>query len=316
MRLILGTANPKLSPLISKKLNLKPTKTLIKHFADGETYVRIEDNIRGDEVFIVQSMISNDAIIQMLLLIDAAKRASAHKIIVVVPYYGYARQDRKAESRESIAAKLMANLISTAGADRVLAIDIHAPQIQGFFDIVFDDIWAFPIFVDYFSKKKLKNMVVVSPDSGGVKRAVYLGKNLKAPVALIDKRREKHNEVADMRVVGDVAGKNAIIYDDIIDTGCTIVKAAEALKNAGAKSVYLCCTHPVFSNDAVKKLLASEAKEVLVTDTLPVESKGKIKVLSISSLVAKAMKNIYEDKSVSILKKEIDRSVLKWIKKN
>ncbi len=317
MRIIAGTSNPALSNKISKFLKKPLTKTNIKTFADGEIYVKIEEDVRGDDVFIIQSTVSNDSIMELLIIIDAVKRASARKIIVVLPYYGYARQDRKADARESITAKLVANLITTAGADRVLGMDIHAPQIQGFFDIVFDDIWAFPIFVDYFKRKKLTNLVVVSPDSGGIKRAVFLGKRLKSPVALIDKRREKHNQVAEMNIVGEVKGKNAIIYDDIIDTGGTICKAASALKAAGARKIYLCCTHPVLSGDALSKLNASDAVEVLVTDTIPLKPIGKVKILSLSSLIGQAMKNLYENKSISILKKEIDKSVWKkWIKKD
>ncbi|MFH1589605.1 MAG: ribose-phosphate pyrophosphokinase [archaeon] len=305
MRLITGSSNPELGQHIADFLKKNLTSINVKKFADGEIYVRVNENIRGNDVFIVQSTITSDDIMELLIIIDAAKRASADKITVVIPYFGYARQDRKANPREPITAKLIANLLTIAGANRVLTVDLHAPQIQGFFDIPLDDTWAFPLFVEYFKKKKIKNLVVVSPDAGGVKRALHLSKALNSQLALIDKRRVDHNKVSEMNIIGDISGKNVIIYDDIIDTGGTICKATEKLMQEGAKSVYICATHPVFSGDAISKLQDSCAKEVLVTNTIPVKSQGNIKFIDIAPMLALAMKNIHKEESVSTLGKQL-----------
>ncbi|NQU98477.1 ribose-phosphate pyrophosphokinase [Candidatus Woesearchaeota archaeon] len=307
MKVICGTSNPNLSKEIIKFLKVKDTNVLVKQFADGEIYVRIKEDIRGEDVFIVQSTNSNDNLMELLILIDAAKRASAKRITAVIPYYGYGRQDRKAEAREPITAKLVANLITTAGADRVLTIDLHSPQIQGFFDIPLDDTWAFPIFVRYFKKKNLKNLVILSPDAGGVKRALHLTKRLNATIAMIHKRREDHNKVGEMTLVGDVKGKNVIIYDDIIDTGGTICEAANYVKKEGAKDVYLCATHSLFSGDALKKIKASKAKQVIVTNTVPTKNSDKIKVLDVGYVLAMAIRNIHESRSISTLDRQILR---------
>ncbi|MBC8500165.1 MAG: ribose-phosphate pyrophosphokinase [Nanoarchaeota archaeon] len=316
MKVICGTSNPELSKEIVEYLKINPTNILIKKFADGEIYARLKEDIRGEDVFIVQSTNSNDNLMELLIMIDAAKRASAKRITAIIPYYGYGRQDRKAEAREPITAKLVANLITVAGTDRVLTIDLHSPQIQGFFDIPLDDTWAFPIFVRYFQKKSIKNLTIVSPDAGGVKRALHLSKRLNALIAMIDKRRTEHNKIEEMKVIGDVKGKNAIIYDDIIDTGGTICTAATALKKAGAKNVYICAVHPVFSGNAVEKLIASDAKEILVTNSIPTKKTKKIKVLDMSYILAIAIKNIHESRSISTLDKQILRKKkIKWTKR-
>ncbi|MBC8494758.1 ribose-phosphate pyrophosphokinase [archaeon] len=305
MILITGTANPELSEDIAKHLKTKLTDITIKKFACGEIYVKLNETVRGHDVFIIQTTDSNEAIMELLLMIDAARRASANRVTVVIPYYGYGRQDRKAEAREPISAKLIANLITVAGANKILTIDLHASQIQGFFDIPLDDVWAFPLFAKHFKKINLKNMVVVSPDAGGVKRALRLSKELDAPIAMIDKRRAEHNKIDEMRIVGDVEGKNAILFDDMIDTGGTLCQATKAVKDAGAENVYLCATHAVFSNDALEKLNKSVAKEILVTNTIKTKDDGKIKILDISKALAMAIKNINENKSVSTLDKQI-----------
>lgn len=306
LKLIAGRSNQQLASSISDYLEIPLSEVTLKEFADGETYVRIDEDVRGDDVFVIQSTDSNRSIVELLLLIDALKRASARNIIAVIPYYGYARQDRKSEPREPIASKLFANMLTTAGATRVLTLDIHAPQIQGFFDVVLDDLWAFPLFSSYFKKKELHDPIIVSPDAGGIKRAVHLGKQLDTSVAFIDKRREKHNSVASMTIVGDVKDKDVILYDDIIDTAGTICKAAQMCKDEGARNVYICCTHPIFSKDAVDKLSALDTTEIITTDTIARENLKGISVISTSRLLGQAIQNIFENKSVSILKKEVD----------
>lgn len=305
MKIISGTSNLALAKNIASKLKTKLVSVTINKFADGEIYVRLNENVRGKDLFIIQSTYSNDHLMELLIMIDAAKRASADRITAVIPYYGYARQDRKAESRESITAKLVANLLTIAGANRVLTMDLHSPQIQGFFDIPLDDSWAFPLFIKYFAKKKLKNVVVISPDAGGVKRASRFSKKLNAPIAMIDKRRAEHNKIENMRIIGDVEGKTAIIYDDMIDTGGTVCEAVATLKKEGAKDVYVCATHALLSNNAQEKLNATEVKEILVTNSIPVKVNGKFKVIDLSQLLALAIRNIHENKSVSTLDKQI-----------
>lgn len=308
MKLISGSANQELAKEIANKLKAKLTGIEISKFKDGEIYVRIAESVRGSHVFVIQPTSSrvNENLMELLITIDALRRASADKITAVIPYYGYARQDRKAKSREPITAKLVANLIMKAGADRVLAVDLHSRQIQGFFDIPVDNLAAISAFADYVKKKKLKDIVVVSPDAGGAKRARALARQLdiETPIALIDKRRPKPNVVEKMRVVGDVGGKTAIIIDDMIDTGGTIAKAVDALKDKGVKDIYVCATHAVFSDPASRILQSSKAKEIVVTNTIaiPPEKKfAKLKEISLAGLIAEAIKSINQNKSLSRL---------------
>ncbi|MFC1691193.1 ribose-phosphate diphosphokinase [Nanoarchaeota archaeon] len=306
IKLISGSANEELAKDVASSLKTKLIKTKIAKFKDGEIYVRIEETVRGQHVFVVQPVSPkvNDHLMELLITIDALKRASAEKITAVVPYYPYARQDRKTKSREPITAKLVANLITKAGADRVLTIDLHSSQIQGFFDIPADNLTATGLFAEYFKKKKLKDFTVVSPDVGGTKRARKLANLLGCPIAIIDKRRDKPNEVAKMNIVGDVKGKNAIILDDIIDTGGTITLASEVLKKEGAKDVYLAVTHGLFSDPAQQRLQKSIAKEIVITNTIPLPKNKKIpkiKIISVANLIAQAIKNIEEHKSLQKL---------------
>lgn len=304
LKLISGTSNISLAQDISSHLGIPLTQRIIKRFKDGEIYTQISENIRGDDVFVIQSISNpvNDNLMELLILIDALKRASAGRITAVITYYGYARQDRKAEAREPITAKLVANILTSAGADRVLTIDLHAPQLQGFFDIPADGISAIPLFAKYFSEKNIKNGVIVSPDTGGVKRALSLAKRLNMPIAIIDKRRTAHNEAEVVHMVGDVKGKTAILIDDIIDTGTSIIKAADRLSET-ANEVYICATHAVFSDDCYKKLNESKAKEIVVSNTIPVNGVlgDKIKVINMAKLLSDVINNIHNDKSVSTL---------------
>ncbi len=303
MHVLAGNSNLQLANEIAKYLGTGLTPVEKKKFANGENYVKINESVRGHDVFIIQSICEpvNDNLMELLLMIDAAKRASAKSISVVIPHYGYARQDRKAEPREPISAKLVANMIEQAGADRVLTVDIHSRQQQGFFDIPLDDLWAAPVFQDYFESKNLSNLVIVSPDSGGVARARHLGKLLDAPIAVIDKRRSKHNESEVMHVLGDVEGKDAIIMDDMIDTGGTISTAAKAISEKGADKVYICATHGILSGPAVERLRNCPAEEVVLTNTIPINTNGKIKVASVAPLLGEAIHNIYNRESVSAL---------------
>lgn len=281
-------------------------KSSVSRFSDGEIQINIEESIRGSDVFVIQSTSEpvNEHLMELLIMIDALKRASAATINIVVPYYGYARQDRKARAREPITAKLVANLLETAGATRVIAIDLHAPQIQGFFDIPVDQLIAVPILASYFKEKELSDVVVVSPDHGGVTRARRLADRLKTPIAIIDKRRPRPNVAEVMNIIGDIEGKTAIIIDDIIDTAGTITLAADALVERGAKEVYACCTHPVLSGPAIERIDHSTIKELVVTNTitLPEEKKiDKITQLSIAPLLSEAIIRVYERQSVSTL---------------
>ncbi len=303
MKILAGDSNPDLAKRIANYAGSSLTPVKLKKFADGENYVQIKESVRGHDVFIIQSICcpTNENLVELLLMIDAAKRASAKSITAVIPYFGYARQDRKSKPREPISAKLVANMLETAGSDRVLTVDIHSRQEQGFFDVPMDDLWAAPVFQNYFERKESEDMVIVSPDSGGTQRARHLGKLLDSPIAVIDKRREEHNESEVMHVLGDVEGKDAVIVDDMIDTGGTITNAAEAVKEKGAENVYICATHAVFSGDAVERLQDSVAEEVIVTDTIPIDTNGKIKVVSIAPLLGKAIPNIYNRDSLSAL---------------
>ena len=308
MKLLSGNSNKILSKNIAKYLKSKLVNSSIRNFADGEIYVEINENIRGNSIFIIQSVSSpaNDNLMELLLCIDALKRSSAKNITAVIPYFGYARQDRKVVPRTSISAKLVSNLITKAGADRIVTVDLHAGQIQGFFDIPVDNLFATPIFARHIKKKiKTKNIICVAPDVGGTERARALGKLLNIGLAIVDKRRPKAGQSQVMNVIGDVKGKNCVIVDDIIDSGGTIVNAAKALKNRGAKDVYVYITHGVLSGDAVKKIKGSKIKKLIITDTIDnsqkIKNNNKIEVLSISSLMSEAIKRIANSNSVSDL---------------
>ncbi len=308
MKLLTGNSNKVLSKNISKYLKSKLVNSSIRKFADGEIYIEINENIRGNSIFIIQSISSpaNDNLMELLLCIDALKRSSAKNITAVIPYFGYARQDRKVVPRTSISAKLVSNLITKAGADRIVTVDLHAGQIQGFFDIPVDNLFATPIFARHVRKKiKSKKIICVAPDVGGTERARALGKLLNAELAIVDKRRPKPGQSKVMNVIGDVKDKTCIVVDDIIDSGGTIVNAAKALKLRGAKEVYVYITHGVLSGDAVKKIKNSVIKNLVITDTIDNGQKTKsvrnIEVLPISSLMGEAIKRISNSTSVSDL---------------
>ena len=308
MKILSGTSNLKLSKEISKQLKLKLVNTNIKRFSDGEIYVEINENIRGNSVFVIQSTSNpaNDNLMELLLCIDALRRSSAKNITAVIPYYGYARQDRKVVPRTSISAKVVANLITNAGASRVVTVDLHAGQIQGFFDMPVDNLFTTPLFARYI-KRKLKNkkLICVSPDVGGVQRTRGLATKIKADLAIIDKRRPKPGKSQVMNIIGDVKGKTCIIVDDIIDSGGTIINAVDALKKNGATEVYVFITHAVLSGDAVSKIKKSKIKKLIITDSIDnynkIKNNNKIEVLSISSLMAEAIKRISNSTSVSDL---------------
>ena len=308
MKLLTGNSNKILSKNIAKYLKTKLVNSSIRKFSDGEIYVEINENIRGNSIFIIQSVSSpaNDNLMELLLSIDALKRSSAKSITAVIPYFGYARQDRKVVPRTSISAKLVSNLITKAGADRVVTVDLHAGQIQGFFDIPVDNLFSTPIFARHIRKKiKSKKTICVAPDVGGTERARALGKLLNIGLAIVDKRRPKPGQSQVMNVIGDVKDKTCIIVDDIIDSGGTIVNAANALKSRGAKDVYVYITHGVLSGDAVKKIKSSVIKNLVITDTINNGEKTKnvknIEVLPISTLMGEAIKRISNSTSVSDL---------------
>jgi len=301
-----GNSNITLAKEIVKYLKMPLGKAKVTTFSEGEIQVQIEENIRGKDVFIVQSTCTppNKNLMELLILIDAARRASANRITAVLPYFGYARQDRKDQPRVPITAKLVANLLTNSGADRVLTIDLHAGQIQGFFDIPVDHLFAVTTFVDYFASLKVKNLVVVSPDVGGIKMVRAYAKRLQSPMAVIDKRRISGEDTEVMNILGDIEGKNAIIVDDIVATAGSLVEAAAALKKQGAKDVYAAIAHPVLSGPALKRIASSAIKKLFVTNTIPVEDgkrHKKIKVLSIAPLLAEAIKRIHNEESVSCL---------------
>ena len=308
MKLLTGNSNKTLSKNIAKYLKSKLVNSSIRKFADGEIYIEINENIRGNSIFIIQSISSpaNDNLMELLLCIDALKRSSAKNITAVIPYFGYARQDRKVVPRTSISAKLVSNLITKAGADRIVTVDLHAGQIQGFFDIPVDNLFATPIFARHIRKKiKSKKIVCVAPDVGGTERARALGKLLNAELAIVDKRRPKPGQSKVMNVIGDVKNKTCILVDDIIDSGGTIVNAASALRKRGAKEVFVYITHGVLSGDAVKKIQKSAIKKLVITDTINNGEKTKniknIEVLPISALMGEAIKRISNSTSVSDL---------------
>ncbi len=306
LRVFSGNANKKLAESICSYLNIEIGRAKVSKFSDGEIQVEIEESVRGMDTFLVQPTcppVSHN-LMELLIMLDAVKRASASRITVVIPYYGYARQDRKVVPRTSISARLVANLITIAGASRILAMDLHAGQIQGFFDIPVDHLYALPVQFNYL-KKITGDIVVVSPDAGGVERVRELAKRLNASIAIIDKRREKANVSKVMSIVGNVKNKTAILLDDMIDTGGTIVQAAQTLMQNGASSVYACCTHPVLSGNAVEKLKDSSIQELVVTNTIPLSQEAEklknITLLDVSSLLGEAIKRIYRDESVSSL---------------
>lgn len=308
MKIFTGNSNPALASAIASHINIPMGKANVTTFSDGEIMVEIQENVRGKDVFIIQSICDpvNKHLMELLIIIDALKRASAERITATIPYYGYARQDRKVTPRVPITAKLVADLLTTAGADRVLTMDLHAGQIQGFFNIPVDNLFASPITVRYIQDKyRGDNLVIVSPDAGGVERARHMAKNLGAGLAIIDKRRLRANEAEIMNIIGDIEGKNALILDDMVDTAGTLTKAADAIANRGAVSVAACCTHPILSGSAVDKINASCIEELIVTDTIPLKDKArsspKIKVLSIAGLFAEAIKRIHNNDSVSSL---------------
>ena len=308
MKLLTGNSNKVLSKNIAKYLKTKLVNSSIRKFADGEIYIEINENIRGNSVFVIQSTSNpaNDNLMELLLCIDALRRSSAKNITAVIPYYGYARQDRKVVPRTSISAKVVANLITNAGASRVVTVDLHAGQIQGFFDMPVDNLFTTPLFARYI-KKKLKNkkLICVSPDVGGVQRTRGLATKIKADLAIIDKRRPKPGKSQVMNIIGNVKGKTCIIVDDIIDSGGTIVNAVDALKKNGANEVYVFITHAVLSGDAANKIRKSKIKKLVITDTIDnsqkIKNNNKIEVLSISSLMAEAIKRISNSTSVSDL---------------
>jgi ribose-phosphate pyrophosphokinase len=308
MKLLTGNSNKTLSKKIAKYLKSKLIKSNIRKFADGEIYVEINENIRGNSIFIIQSISSpaNDNLMELLICIDALKRSSAKNITTVIPYFGYARQDRKVVPRTSISAKLVSNLITKAGADRVVTVDLHAGQIQGFFDIPVDNLFATPIFARHIKKRiKVKNLICVAPDVGGTERARALGKILNVGLAIVDKRRPKPGLSQVMNLIGNVKNKTCIIVDDIIDSGGTIVNAAQALKDRGAKDVYVYITHGVLSGEAVNKIKKSVIKNLVITDTIDnlekIKNAKNIEVLPISDLMGEAIKRISNSTSVSDL---------------
>ena len=307
LKVFSGNAHPALAREICERLQVPLGQAYVGRFPDGEVRLQILENVRGADVFVIQPTCRpvNDNLMELLILMDAFRRASAQRITAVIPYYGYARQDRKDRPRVPISSKVVADLLTSAGADRVLALDLHAGQIQGYFNIPVDHLYATPVTVDYFRKLKLKNLVIVSPDPGGVERARSFAKKMKAPLAIIDKRREDAHVVEMFNVIGDVVGKSCLIVDDMIDTGGTLVRGAQALLDKGAEKVWACCTHGVFAGDAISKISASRLEQVVTTNSIPLSPEGekcsRIKVLSVAKLLAEAISSIHDETSVSRL---------------
>jgi ribose-phosphate pyrophosphokinase len=307
LQIFTGNAHPELSREICQDLGVALGSAMVRQFADGEIYLQIQENVRGADVFIIQPTCTpvDRNIMELLLMMDALKRASAERITAVLPYSGYARQDRKDKPRVPISAKLVAALLETAGASRVLTLDLHAAQIQGFFDIPVDHLFATPVMIEYFKASNTPDLTVVSPDAGGVERARAFAKRLNSPLAIIDKRREEANVAEVMNVVGDVAGQHCLLFDDLIDTAGTLVKGAEALLEKGAATVSACATHAVLSGPAVKRIEASCLKEVVVSNSIPLSDEAKrsskIRPLSVASLLGEAIRSIHEGGSVSRL---------------
>jgi ribose-phosphate pyrophosphokinase len=306
LRLFSGSANVPLSQEVAHSLGMELGPMIRKRFADGELYIQVQESIRGCDVFLIQPTCQpvNDHFMELLIMIDACRRASARQITAVIPYYGYARADRKTAGRESITAKLVANLITEAGASRILAMDLHSAQIQGYFDIPFDHVYGSPVLLDYLVSKQLSDIVVVSPDVGGVARARAFAKKLDdAPLAIIDKRRQAHNVAEVLNIIGDVKGKTAVLVDDMIDTGGTISQGAKLLREEGARQVYACATHAVFSPPAMERLSTNGLfEEVIVTNTIPVPESDRfeqLKVLSVANLLGETIWRVHEDSSVS-----------------
>ena len=305
LRLFSGSANVPFSQEVARYLGLDLGPMIRKRFADGEIYIQVQESIRGCDVYLIQPTSNpvNDHLMELLIMIDACRRASARQITAVIPYYGYARADRKTAGRESITAKLVANLITQGGAHRVIAMDLHSAQIQGYFDIPFDHVYGSPVIIDYLASKQLSDIVVVSPDVGGVARARAFAKKLNdAPLAIIDKRRQAHNVAEVLNVIGDVAGKTAVLVDDMIDTGGTISAGAKLLRDEGARQVYACATHAVFSPPAVERLSSGLFEEVIVTNTIPVPPEHQFEqltVLSVANLLGETIWRVHEDTSVS-----------------
>jgi len=307
VKIFSGNASPGLTEAICRHVGVPLSRAQVNTFSDGEISVDIDESVRGLDTFVVQSTCPpvNTHLMELLLMIDALNRASAGRINAVIPYYGYARQDRKVVPRQPISAKLVANLITVAGASRVLTMELHAGQIQGFFDIPVDNLYASPILVNYLRERFNNDLVVVSPDAGGVERARAFAKRLDASLAIIDKRRERANIAEVMNIIGDVKGKVAVVLDDMVDTAGTLTRAAEALADHGAAAVYACCIHPVLSGNAISKINDSPLTELIVTDTIPMTKEGmncqKIKVLSVAALFAEAIRRIHNNESVSSL---------------
>ncbi|MFC1532791.1 ribose-phosphate pyrophosphokinase [Thermodesulfobacteriota bacterium] len=307
MKLFGGTSNPVLSEEVCKYLGIEPGKITAKTFSDGETQIEIHENIRGRDVFVLQSTCTpvNDNLMQLLIIMDALRRASAKRVTAVIPYYGYGRQDRKVKPRVPISAKLVADLITTAGADRVISIDLHAGQIQGYFNIPVDNLFAAPLLLKYIRSNFNDGLVIVSPDAGGVERARAFAKRLSASLAIIDKRRDAPNIAEAMNIIGEVEGKTAIILDDMVDTAGTLTQGANALKNRGADSIYACCTHPVLTGPSIERINESPIDQLVITDTIPLKNEAqdckKIHVLSVAELLGEAIKRIFNSDSVSTL---------------
>ena len=306
-KIFTGTANPELARSICQHLSVPLGKADLRRFSDGEIYFQILENVRGADVFVVQPCCYpvDSHLLELLLMIDAFKRASAWRITAVLPYYCYARQDRKDKPRVPISAKLVADLLETAGASRALTLDLHAPQIQGYFDVPVDHLFGSPVLVEHFRQLNLPNVTVVSPDAGGVERARFFAKKLDAPLAIVDKRRIDIDVSEVMHLIGDVRGRSALIIDDIIDTGGTLVKTAEALLREGATQVYAACTHAVLSGPAIERIQKSKIAEIVTTDSVPLseaaKKMGKIKVLSVADLLARGIRSIHEETSISEL---------------
>ncbi len=301
-----GRSNPVLAEQIAAQIGEPLGACEIKTFCDGELWVKYRENIRGRDVFIIQSTTPPaENLLELLILIDAAKRASARRVTAVIPYFGYARQDRKDQPRVAITAKLVANLITSAGADRVISMDLHAPQIQGFFDIPFDHLYSSAVLLKSFREQQIPSLSVVSPDVGGIKMARSFAKRLKADLVVLDKRRPRQNEAEVMNIIGEVNGRNVLLVDDMIDTGGTFANAVKAMVKAGAEAVYGACTHPVFSGDAPQKIRESGVKQILVTDTIPlrkeIEETGLVSVQSVAGLFAEAIKRTHLHQSISSL---------------
>jgi len=307
LKVFSGRANASLAKAVCEYLKIPLGKIEISNFLDGEIFVQINENIRGQDVFIIQPLCTpvNENLMELLIIIDALKRASAERITAVIPYYSYARQDRKVQPRVPISAKLVADLITAAGPDRVLTIDLHAGQIQGFFNIPVDHLFASPLLIDFIREQKFDDPMIVSPDAGGVERARAFAKRISASLGIIDKRREEKNVAEVMNIIGEVEGKEVVVVDDMVDTAGTLTESVRALCRKGAKCVYACCTHGVLSGPAIKRITESELTKLVITDTIPLTEEGKscdkIKVITVANLFGEAIRRIHEDESVSSL---------------